>query len=1067
MSAAKKAPARKTAARKAAARKSSARKTPAKRGRGRAAAQEARRPKADETSPIIVGEVIAQREPRPAPEVEPSDLRNVGFLRKSMSDLGRTIRDAARWRDLADTPYGLKPIVLFVIIGVVGSFDGRIFSLVLPDIVQDLDVNIVNVLQVFNLVGFVTIFISLFAGYLLDRVRRLPYYAIGTILQGIGSLFTTRAKSSYTLAIPQLVTSGGDIAQGTPAFSLISDYYPIETRGKAFALAATVRRVATLFAPWLIGLLVIKTDWRTGYYITGPVLIVLGILVFFVLKEPVRGYMERRALGMAEEEAQKAEPPVSFGQAWRTVWGVRTLRRLFVADIVNGIGDRIYDFVFVIVLTQIPYELDVLERGKLFTIAGVGGLLGGFIGGGIVDSLIRRRPQRVLLFTGVISTLGGIEVALLATTPPLWVLIGLFTMFGFSYALLGPARSVFYSLILPAHMRTFGLNMFVLTAIPGTIVFSLFLARIPAWGFTGVLFAAAPFLVVGGLIDISAAGLFERDFRNGLASQTATAEYLRAKEAGTVKLLVCRNIDVDYDGVQVLFGVDFEAEEGEIIALLGTNGAGKSTLLKAISGVHEASGGAVVYDGRDVTHVPPYEIAERGIVHMPGGRGVFPGLTVRDNLALATWTHHDDDDDSPYEQGPLKDVDTDEVLEVFPALRGLLDRQAGTLSGGEQQMVSLAQSYLQRPRLLLIDELSLGLSPVVVQQLLESVREINRRGVTVVVVEQSVNVALTIAERAIFMEKGEVKFSGKTKDLLARPDILRAVYVKGTGALTSQPGGARPGSTRRRLEDRRVVLSLEGLTKSFGGNLAVDNVSFDLHDEEILGLIGPNGSGKTTTFDLISGFLPLDSGRVVFEGNDITSMPPDERARQHLIRRFQDARLFPSLTVYETLLVALDQRQDVKNMALVAIQLPQVRQSERRVRRRADQLIELLGIEAYRDKFVKELSTGLKRVTDLACVLATEPRVLLLDEPSSGIAQAEAESLGPLLQRVRRETGCSILIIEHDMPLISRVADELIALEQGRVVMRDTPEVVLNDPRVIEAYLGTSEAAIRRSGAQT
>jgi ABC-type branched-subunit amino acid transport system ATPase component len=329
-----------------------------------------------------------------------------------------------------------------------------------------------------------------------------------------------------------------------------------------------------------------------------------------------------------------------------------------------------------------------------------------------------------------------------------------------------------------------------------------------------------------------------------------------------------------------------------------------------------------------------------------------------------------------------------------------------------------------------------------------------------------VNVALTIAERAIFMEKGEVKFSGKTKELLARPDILRAVYVKGTGALTSQPGGARPGSTRRTIEDRRVVLSVEGLTKSFGGVLAVDNVSFDLHDEEILGLIGPNGSGKTTSFDLISGFLAPDSGRVIFEGNDITGMAPDERARQHLIRRFQDARLFPSLTVYETLLVALDQRQDVKNMALVAVQLPQVRQSERRVRRRADQLIDLLGIEAYRDKFVKELSTGLKRVTDLACVLATEPRVLLLDEPSSGIAQAEAESLGPLLQRVRRETGCSILIIEHDMPLISRVADELIALEQGRVVMRDVPEVVLNDPRVIEAYLGTSEAAIRRSGAQ-
>ena len=154
-------------------------------------------------------------------------------------------------------------------------------------------------------------------------------------------------------------------------------------------------------------------------------------------------------------------------------------------------------------------------------------------------------------------------------------------------------------------------------------------------------------------------------------------------------------------------------------------------------------------------------------------------------------------------------------------------------------------------------------------------------------------------------------------------------------------------------------------------------------------------------------------------------------------------------------------------MVLAAVQAPQARQSERRLRVRADQLVDLLELGAYRDKFVKELSTGLRRITDIACTLASEPKVLLLDEPSSGIAQAEAESLGPLLQRVRVETGCSILIIEHDMPLISRVADELLALDQGKVVTRGAPEDVLNDKRVIESYLGTSEASIRRSGMLT
>jgi branched-chain amino acid transport system ATP-binding protein len=203
---------------------------------------------------------------------------------------------------------------------------------------------------------------------------------------------------------------------------------------------------------------------------------------------------------------------------------------------------------------------------------------------------------------------------------------------------------------------------------------------------------------------------------------------------------------------------------------------------------------------------------------------------------------------------------------------------------------------------------------------------------------------------------------------------------------------------------------------------------------------------------------------VTYEGVDVTDLGPEERARRRLVRRFQDARLFPSLTVFETLLVSLEQRTEVKSTLLAAVQLPAARRSERRVRVRAERLIELLELGAYRDKFVKELSTGLRRIVDLACVLAAEPRVLLLDEPSSGIAQAEAEGLAPLLRRVRFETGCSILIIEHDMPLISAVSDELVAMDLGQVILRGKPEDVLNDDRVIESYLGGSEAAVRRSG---
>jgi ABC-type branched-subunit amino acid transport system ATPase component len=244
-------------------------------------------------------------------------------------------------------------------------------------------------------------------------------------------------------------------------------------------------------------------------------------------------------------------------------------------------------------------------------------------------------------------------------------------------------------------------------------------------------------------------------------------------------------------------------------------------------------------------------------------------------------------------------------------------------------------------------------------------------------------------------------------------------------------------------------------------------VSLTLREGESLGVIGPNGSGKTTLFELISGYQPLDGGSIVLEGIDVSDMRAEERARLGLVRRFQDARGFPSLTVFETILVALEQRLEVRSAIVGALALPQARASERRARARADRLLELLELGAYRDKFVSELSTGLRRIVDLACVLAAEPKVLLLDEPSSGIAQAEAEGLGPLLRRIQVETGCSMLIIEHDMPLISAVADELVALERGVLVVQAEPEVVLNDQRVIEAYLGGSEEAVNRSGAIT
>ena len=261
----------------------------------------------------------------------------------------------------------------------------------------------------------------------------------------------------------------------------------------------------------------------------------------------------------------------------------------------------------------------------------------------------------------------------------------------------------------------------------------------------------------------------------------------------------------------------------------------------------------------------------------------------------------------------------------------------------------------------------------------------------------------------------------------------------------------------------RNVLEVRGLTVRFGGVVAVDDVSFDLRREQILGVIGPNGAGKTTMFDAISGFVPA-RGQIRLDRQDIGDLSPEARSRARLGRSFQDARLFPSLTVAETLAVAFERHIKSQDVVSTAVRAPWVRKVERSVARRVEDLIDLMGLAAFRDKFVSELSTGSRRIVDLAVILAHDPIVLLLDEPSSGIAQKETEALGPLLLRIREETGAALIVIEHDMPLIQSISDELLALETGAVLTRGSADEVLNDPRLVAAYLGTDPAAIARSG---
>ncbi|MBW3561693.1 MAG: ABC transporter ATP-binding protein [Actinobacteria bacterium] len=233
-------------------------------------------------------------------------------------------------------------------------------------------------------------------------------------------------------------------------------------------------------------------------------------------------------------------------------------------------------------------------------------------------------------------------------------------------------------------------------------------------------------------------------------------------------------IDVSYGPIQVLFDVSLEVGQGEIVALLGTNGAGKTTVLRAVSGTIPVTSGTVTFDGQDITGHSPTEIVEAGLIQLPGGRGVFPGMSVRENLEIGGYTYGKD--------STARREAIDKVLEDFPILRERLDQQAGTMSGGQQQMLSLAKSMVPEPRLLLIDELSLGLAPVIVEDLLETLRGYVDRGISAVVVEQHVDLALEIAERAYFMERGQIRFDGAADDLRGRDDLLRSVFLSSSTA---------------------------------------------------------------------------------------------------------------------------------------------------------------------------------------------------------------------------------------------------------------------------------------------
>jgi len=953
--------------------------------------------------------------------------------------------------------YAVTPLLVVGLLQLLGNADYQALFVLIPQMRPSFGYDL-QFLVVFNYVLQVSQTLGApLMGFVADRVRRVWMLRAGGIVAHLGSITMGFSAGPGQLLAGRAIATGGQVVAQPAAMPLLTDCYPPERRARAIGFVMQCGSLGAVLSPIVIGVIAAGYGWRTAFIVLGAFSLALTGL-YFTVREPVRGEQDRLAMGAGADVAQHEQAPAGWKESWRALNSVQTLRRIWFA--MPFLSAASFIFVLLPIYFSVEWHLGAAAYGLVAAAEAAVTLAAQVLVSVLTERMLAERPARVMGLVGVICVVLMAALLLCALAPSLWIAVLAACVAGACSLLVNPGFSPpllsVVSLVAPARIRAMGMTSYApwqLLSFPilfygvGAIQSAGWSTRMQLLPYLPLFLVAAVILATGGL-HVAA------DMRSALAASMADEEARRARQSGRRKLLVCRDVDVVHEGARILFGVDLDVHEGEILALLGTNGAGKSTLLRAIAGVQEASSGAILLDGADITHSPPHLTTERGVALVPGGRAVFPRLTVAENLRLAAAGVAPDDRGSRVEA----------VLTLFPVLRTRMGQLAGDLSGGEQQMLALSQALLQHPRLLLVDEMSLGLAPMVVDQLLGALRRIHAGGTTIVIVEQSVNVALTVADRAVFMEKGRVVFEGATGELLQRGDLARSVFL---GQSRASAGGTLSGTARRHGAADAAdaeVLRVDRLGVRFGGVDALREVSLSVGGNEIVGVIGPNGAGKSTLFDAISGFVAPSAGTVVAFGEDVTALPPEARARRGLVRSFQNLQLFGAMTVREVIALALERTaSDLEGLG-AALRLPGARRMQRRTARRIDNLLDGLGLRPNAEQFIGELSTGTRRIVDLACLLAAEPRLLLLDEPSSGLAQSETEELGPLIGRIAKEAGCSILLIEHDLPLVTAVATRMVAMDQGHVIADGPPRAVVEDAAVVRAYLGASTAALNRSG---
>jgi ABC-type branched-subunit amino acid transport system ATPase component/predicted MFS family arabinose efflux permease len=559
--------------------------------------------------------------------------------------------------------------------------------------------------------------------------------------------------------------------------SLLADTYPISLRGRIYASMGIAMGVATALSPILAGSIASAVGgpngWRWAFYILAVPILLIAV-VAFRLREPPRGQYEK--LDVLGEVVENSQPvPPSLEAAFARIMKIRTIKMCLIAFAAMGFGLFTAPVLGNLFLKQ-EYGLDAFRRGLIGTIGSLGVLIALPFVGRYYDRLYRRDPSQALALIGklILPVAFLVPIQYFMPNAALWtvfsVLVLMLTLSAFS--MVGPVLTS----VAPYHLRGLtgavgAIYLFFFGATGGAVLSA---GLDQAFGpRTAVLIVMIPTTLIGGFMIIRGSRFIRNDLSLIVVElQEEMEEHRRqAENPESIPVLQLNNVDFSYGHVQVLFGVGFEVRRGEVLALLGTNGAGKSTALRVASGLVTSDRGVVRLNGRAVTYATPEQRSRLGIHLLPGGRGVFGEMTVLENLEMGGFAYRGDRDELRRR--------VERVLGLFPILAEAKGRRADTLSGGQQQMLALSIAMLHDPEVLMIDELSLGLAPIVVQELIEVVDRLKQAGVTMIIVEQSLNVAAAIADRAVFMEKGQVRFEGAISDLMERDDLARAVFLGG------------------------------------------------------------------------------------------------------------------------------------------------------------------------------------------------------------------------------------------------------------------------------------------------